>query len=322
MTYLYLVIGLILVIKGADFMVEGASSIARKFRISDFVIGLTVVSFGTSLPELIIGLFAGQKDASDMIIGNVVGSNIANILLVLGVAAAINPLPATNRTVWREIPFTLIASLIFWVLVNDHVMSGSNDSALGRNDGLVLLVCFCGFIMYAFSIIRKQQKLETEWGGEVVDHKPLRSTVEIMAGMAGLYFGGVLAVEMGAIPIAKAWGMSQGMIGLTVIAIGTSLPELATSVVASLKKNTDIAVGNVVGSNIFNIFIVLGVTSTVSPIAFDEKFNTDIIIMLVATFILFFTMFIGSPKRTIQRGEAILFLVMYFAYMGFVVNRG
>jgi cation:H+ antiporter len=322
MTYIYLVIGLILVIKGADLMVEGASSVARKFRISDFVIGLTVVSFGTSLPELIIALFASQKGATDMITGNVVGSNIANILLVLGVAAIINPLPATNRTVWREIPFTLIASLIFWVLVNDKLMSGTSENALSRMDGVVLLLCFTGFIAYAYSIVRKQQTLEHEWEAEVVEHNPLRSTLEIIGGIVGLYVGGLFAVDMGAIPIAAAWGMSEGMIALTVIAIGTSLPELATSAVASLKKNTDIAVGNVVGSNIFNIFIVLGVTSAVRPVPFNDKFNIDIVIMLAATLVLFISMFVGTPRRTIHRGEGILFLVMYIAYITFVVIRG
>jgi cation:H+ antiporter len=322
MTYIYLVIGLILVIKSADLMVEGASSIARKFRISDFVIGLTVVSFGTSLPELIIALFSSEEGAHDFITGNVVGSNIANILLVLGVAATINPLPATNRTVWREIPFTLIASLIFWVLAHDQWMSGSSESALSRMDGVVLLVCFSGFIVYAYSIVRRQQKLEHEWEAEVVHHSSKRSTIEIIAGIVGLYIGGWLAVDLGAKPIAEAWGMSEGMIGLTVIAIGTSLPELATSAVASFKKNTDIAVGNVVGSNIFNIFIVLGITSTLNPIPFNPKFNTDIVIMLAATLILFVSMFVGTPRRTIHRGEGILFLAMYVAYIVFVVIRG
>lgn len=322
MTYIYLVLGLILVIKGADLMVEGASSIARKFRISDFVIGLTVVSFGTSLPELIIALFAGNEGSPDIITGNVIGSNIANILLVLGVAAVINPLPATNRTVWREIPFTLIASLIFFVLANDQWMSGSKDPALSQMDGLVLLLCFSGFIIYAYSIVRRQQKLEHEWEEQVLHHGPRRATIEIIAGIIGLYFGGVFAVKMGAVPIAKAWGMSEALIGFTVIAIGTSLPELATSAVASFKKNTDIAVGNVVGSNIFNIFIVLGISSTVNPIPFDPKFNIDIVIMLAATLVLFVSMFLGTPRRTIHRGEAWFFLAMYVGYMVFVIQRG
>lgn len=320
--YIYLVVGLVLVIKGADFLVNGASTIARRLSVSEFVIGLTVVSFGTSLPELIIALVSGSEGKTDLIIGNIVGSNIANVLLVLGIAAMIRRLPAANSTVTREIPFTVIASIVLVFLLNNGFMDTDQPLALSRWDSGILLVFFVVFIGYTASIVRNQKSGEKEWVGEVVHHSPLRSGLEIVAGILALYFGGDMAVMKGAVPIAESWDMSEAFIGLTVVAIGTSLPELATSAVAAYKKNVDIAVGNVVGSNIFNILFVLGVNSAVRPIAFDTKFNLDLGIMVATTAALLIFMYVGHPKRTIQRREGALLFACYIAYMVFVIKRG
>jgi cation:H+ antiporter len=320
--YIYLIVGLILVIKGADFLVNGASTIARRMNISEFVIGLTVVSFGTSLPELIIALISGSQGKTDLIISNIAGSNIANVLLVLGISAMIRALPAANSTVSREIPITLVASGLMVVLLNDWFVGDTATLALTRIDGIILLVFFSGFIIYTASVIKNQTSEEQEWveGREI--HNPTRSFLEIVAGIVALYFGGDMAVMWGAVPIAEFWGMSEAFIGFTVIAIGTSLPELATSAVAAYKKNVDIAVGNVVGSNIFNIFFVLGVSSVVSDIPFNSAHNIDIGIMALSTVVLFIFMFIGHPKRTIQRHEGALFFLSYLIYMGFLIKRG
>lgn len=319
LSYLYLVAGLIFLIKGADWLVRGSSSVARRFRISEFVIGLTVVSFGTSLPELVIGLVAGQEGKTDLVIGNVLGSNIANVLLVLGIAAMIHPLTARKSTVWREIPFTLLASLILAVLLNDAFIDDSNESVLSRIDGFVLLSFFCVFVYYTAQIIRAEA--DREWVGTVEEHNMTRSALEIFGGLVGLVIGGQLCVT-GAVEIASALGMSETFIGLTIVAIGTSLPELATSAVAAYRKNVDIAVGNVVGSNIFNIFIVLGITSSIHEIPFNPVNNIDLGVMLATTVLLFVFMFVGHPGRTIQRREGVAFVMLYAIYMGFLIYRG
>lgn len=322
LTYIYLIVGLALVIKGADLLVNGASSIARRLNISEFVIGLTVVSFGTSLPELIIALFSGASGKTDFIIGNIVGSNIANVLLVLGVAAMIRALPAANNTVTKEIPFTMLASVVLVFLMNDWFMGDKDSLALTRLDSVILGVFFVLFIAYTASIVRGDRSDDRKWVEQVEDHKPLRSTLEIIAGVLALYFGGDMAVMKGAVPIAETWGMSDAFIGLTIIAVGTSLPELATSAVAAYKNNVDIAVGNVVGSNIFNILFVLGVNSAIRPIAFNSDLNIDLAIMVTTTVLLLVFMYVGRPRRTIHRYEGAAFFLCYVAYTAFLINRG
>ena len=319
MDYVLLIVGLTLLLKGADWLVRGASSVARSLKISDMVVGLTVVSFGTSLPELVIGLVAGSQGNSDLFIGNVIGSNVANILLILGVAAMICPLVAKRGTVWKEMPFTLGAVVLFYLLLNDELLRGSATSQLSRLDGLVLLGFFGFFIFYVMKMIKGDK--EQEWLEDLPTDTRLRSTVEILVGIAGLVIGGKLAVDS-AQSIALAMGFSQAFIGLTVIAIGTSLPELATSGVAAYRKNVDIAVGNVVGSNIFNIFIVAGLSSLVQPMAYNPVNNSDIFVMALATLILFVSMFIGKVRYSINRIEGAIMVVFYVAYLAYLVNRG
>ena len=264
LTYFLLIIGFIIIIKGADLLVDGASSIAKKLNVSDLVIGLTVVAFGTSAPELFVNVFASIQGNSEIAIGNILGSNIANILLILGVAAIIFPLSVQSTTVWKEIPFSLLAALILGVLVNDHLIDHKENSELTRGDGLVLIGFFIIFMYYIFSIAKKSENTTI---GDLKQLSNFRSVSYILLGLTGLVLGGTWIVN-GAIEIAGKFGVSEYLIGLTVVAVGTSLPELATSAVAAYKKNTDIAIGNVVGSNIFNIFWVLGISAVIKPLPF------------------------------------------------------
>ena len=310
MTYLLLIIGLVLLISGANVLVLGASSIAKKFNIPNLVIGLTVVSFGTSFPELIINVLAGVNGQGDLAIGNVVGSNTINILLVIGVSALIKPVAVQSNTVKFEIPFSLLAMLVLFVLANDALIDGEGFSVLSRIDGLMFLTFFIIFMYYTFIV----SKHGAEDGGHHVNEQAnWKSILLLLAGIIGLYFGGVLIVDNATI-IATNLGLSQAVIGILVVALGTSLPELATSAVAAYKGNADMAVGNIVGSNIFNVFFVLGISASIQPIAFSPALNTDILFALFASILLF--IFIFTRKgRQIDRVEATLFLVLYVAYV-------
>ncbi len=312
--YVLLIAGFVLLIKGADFLVNGASSIARRFHVSDLVIGLTIVAFGTSTPELFVNIFASTKGNTDIAIGNILGSNIANILLILGVSSIIYPLTVTKGTVWKEIPFSLLAILVVGVLANDRLIDKSNSSILLRTDGLVLLSFFIIFLYYSASIAKRIEGIE-----ELVPSKQyvlLRSLLWVMFGLIGLTVGGILIVD-GAVQLAMRLGMSQSVVGLTIVAVGTSLPELATSAMAAYKKNVEIAVGNVVGSNIFNIFFVLAVSSIIRPLPFKETNNIDIGTVILAELLLFAFMFTGR-RRLLDRWEGAVFLVLYTAYIIFL----
>ncbi len=318
--YVLLVLGLLLLIKGADFLVNGASSIARGLHISDIFIGLTIVAFGTSLPELVISLVAGARGAPNLVIGNVIGSNICNILLILGVASVIQPLQAKSNTVYREIPFTLLASLMLLALVNDGMLDARSESALDRTDGIALLGLFSVFIIYIALAIRADAN--RDWAERSAsEHRIWPAVALVVAGLAGLTIGGQLSVRA-AVEIARSWEVSETLIGLTILAIGTSLPELATSSVAAFRKSPDIAVGNIVGSNIFNIFFVLGIPAVLYRIPFDTNANLDMLVMNLATLMLFAFMFVGRPAMMIQRSQGVMFLVLYGLYMTFVVQRG
>jgi cation:H+ antiporter len=248
---LMLVGGLAALIKGADWLVDGASSLARRLGISPIVIGLTIVAFGTSAPELIVNLVAAFRGNTDIAIGNIVGSNIANVLLILGIAGLITPLVVKKNTVWKEIPLALLACILVLIMASDAVLTGRSANTLDRIDGIVLIAFFIIFLYYTFGI----SKVEAE--GEDVETHPLTPTIGwIIAGLALLVVGGKFAVD-GATEIATSLGISERLIGLTVVAVGTSLPELLTSAVAASKGKADIAIGNVVGSNIFNVFWIL-----------------------------------------------------------------
>jgi len=315
--YILLAIGFILLIKGADLLVDGASSVGRRLNLSDLAIGLTVVAFGTSLPELFVNIFAGVKGNTDIAIGNVLGSNIANIFLILGLSAVIFPLAVGKGTVWKEIPLSLLAAVVLGIMANDRLIDKSDNSVLTRIDGLVFLAFFIIFLYYSFGIAKRIEGID--------NHLPqkqfglLKSSLMIVSGLAGLALGGNWIINA-AVQIASRLGVSQSLIGLTIVAVGTSLPELATSVVAAYKKNAEIAVGNVVGSNIFNIFFILGLSSVIKPLAFNPGSNMDIGAVILASLLLFLWMFTGK-KRSLDRWEGLVFLVLYGGYITFLVLK-
>lgn len=313
LVYVLFAIGFICLIKGADLLVDGASSIARRLRVSDLVIGLTVVAFGTSMPELFVNVIASLRGSTDIAIGNVVGSNIANILLILGISALIYPLSVTRGTVWKEIPFSLLAALILFITANDTLLDGMGTSVLTRIDGLVFLSFFIIFVYYTFSIAAPVEGLD--------DHTPTgqagpaKSTAFILLGLTGLVLGGKWIVD-GAVAIAAGLGMSESLIGLTIVAVGTSLPELATSAAAAYKHRAEIAVGNVVGSNIFNIFFVLGISAGIKPLPVQPQNNLDIGMVVISSLLLFVFMFTGK-KRLLDRWEGVIFLLCYGGFIAY-----
>lgn len=313
-TYLFLIIGFIILIKGADLLVEGASSIAARFKISNLVIGLTIVAFGTSAPELFVNIISSIKGDTGIAVGNVLGSNIANILLVLGVCSIIRPLTVGKGTVWKEIPFCLLAALVLFVLANDQIIDKLKFSALTRIDGLCLLAFFVIFMSYAFSISKKDDVPEDV--RSVKSGSLPRAVLYMVAGLVGLSLGGKWIVSS-AIQIAQNFGISQTVIGLTVVAIGTTLPELATSIVSIRKGNIELAVGNVVGSNIFNIFLVLGISAVIRPLPFQISNNIDMGMVILSSSLLFLSMF-TLRKRILDRWEGIVFLSLYVGYIGFL----
>jgi len=316
--FLILLGGLLLIIISANWLVNGASGIARRFGISDLVVGLTVVAFGTSAPELTVNVFSALNGSTDIAIGNVLGSNIANILLILGISASIYPLYIHNNTTWKEIPLSLLAAIILGVIANDVLIDRSvAGNVVSRVDGMVLLAFFAIFFVYTIEVARNQNDISDD-----TDQKasPLgKNLLFTVVGLLGLYFGGKYLVE-GATGIATSMGMSEKLIGLTIIAIGTSLPELATSIVAAVKKNTDIAVGNVVGSNIFNIFFILGITSLIRPLPFNYSMNYDVGVVILASLLLFVTTMTLGKKR-VDRIEGIIFMLLYVTYIVFSVMK-
>jgi cation:H+ antiporter len=315
LTYVLFILGFIILIKGASVLVDGASSVARRLNVTDLVIGLTVVAFGTSTPELFVNIIASFKGNTDIAIGNVLGSNIANVFLILGVSSIIYPLAVTKGTVWKEIPLSLLAAIVLFFTANDQLIDGYVVSDLTRIDGLVFLSFFTIFIYYTFSIATRIEGME--------DHVPAkasgwtRSILYIILGLMGLTIGGKWIVD-GAVTIATKFGLSESLVGLTIVAVGTSLPELATSAVAAYKRNVEIAVGNVVGSNIFNIFFVLGISSTIKLLPFQVKNNLDLAVVILSSLLLFLFMFTGK-KRSLDRWEGIVFLILYGIYIAFLI---
>jgi len=303
------------VILGAHFLVNGACSLAKKLGVSELVIGLTVVAFGTSLPELFVNIIASIQGNTDIALGNILGSNIANIFLILGFSGIIFPLAVTKGTVWKEIPLSLLAAILVGILANDYLIDAGNISALTRIDGLVLISFFIIFLFYSVSIAKEVPSIKEQIPTKL--YGTMRILISIVAGLFGLILGSRWVVT-GASGFAQMLGVSQSLIGLTIVAVGTSLPELATSAMAAYKKNPDIAVGNVVGSNIFNIFFILGVSSIIRPITFKAKSNIDVGVVIIASLLLFLWMFTGK-KRMLDRWESVVFLVLYLSYICFLI---
>ncbi len=319
MVVLLLILGFVLLVKGADFLVDGASSLAKKLKISELAIGLTVVAFGTSTPELVVNIIASAQTGAkydEVVFGNIIGSNNFNLLLILGLAGIIYPITVQVKTVWKEIPYSILAGLILLLLVNDSLLWNSSNNILTPREGIIFLFFFVLFMVYILSNL----KSESEQGAAGTKvYGTLRTGIYIVAGLAGLIFGGRMVVK-NAVEIAGRLGVSEKFIGLTIVSIGTSLPELATSVVAIIKRKSDLAIGNVIGSNIFNIFFIMGVSCLISPLVYDKAFNEDILVYIFGSAFLFIAMFTGG-KRKLDRWEAGILILLFAAYMAFLLWR-
>ncbi len=315
MEYFLFVFGIYLLIKSSDAIVEGASALAKKFGISAMVIGLTVVAFGTSLPELMVNLFASLDGSSEIVFGNIIGSNMANILLVLGISAIIGKIVLHVPTVWNQLPFALFATFILFILSRTSLSSGG-PAYLNFNDGVILLSFFVLFIYYIFQRM-KEDKSSFEID-EILHKSNKEISLKLFFGLLGIYFAGQWVVN-GAIFIASQLGVGEFLISATIIALGTSLPELAVCISAVLKKETDLAVGNIIGSNIFNILLVMGIIPLISPVIVPSFVLFDIALMFFATLLLFVFMFTGS-KKELKRNEGIIFIVLYILYIFYLIK--
>lgn len=317
MDILYLIIGLILIILGANGLTDGAASIAKKMKISSLVIGLTIVGFGTSAPELSVSISSALKGSADIAIGNIVGSNIFNTLFIVGCTAMVAPIVITRNTIRREIPLCILASLVLLICANDVFLDHAPMNVISSTDGLILLCFFVIFIGYSIAISKNTNENTAE-----IQVKALswwKSITFIILGLAALIFGGQIFVN-GAIGIARGLGISEAVIGVTIVAVGTSLPELATSVVAAMKKNPEIAIGNIIGSNLFNIFFILGCSATITPLFPKGISNFDFIWLLASSILLwFFGLFFG--KRIIMRFEGIILLLAWVVYTVWLIIR-
>ncbi len=320
MVYVFFIIGLALLVKGADWLVSGASATARKAGVSDLFIGLTIVAFGTSSPELFVNIFASIADKPAVAIGNVVGSNIINILLILGLCCSIFPLTVKSSTVYRETPFATLAPLVLFFFAADSFINREAFSFVTRSESLAMLSFFGIFLFYVFTTAKNNVTTTDSKGAPHAIISWPRIIVLLVIGFAALFVGSKLLVDS-AVKMAAAFGVSESLISLTIVAMGTSLPELATSAVAAFKKNADISVGNIIGSNIFNVFFILAISGLVRPLPISANDNTDILAALGASVLLFFFMFTGG-RHKIDRWEGILMLISYIAYTAYIVNRG
>ena len=322
MDYILLIIGFVLLIKGADFFVDGSSSVAKILKVPTIIIGLTVVAFGTSMPELSVSVTAALRGSNDLAVSNVLGSNIFNLLVVLGCCALVKPVAAKWSLLKKEFPFSILITIILLLVDSDFsimkVIDGNKGFVLGRWAGLLFLILFVLYIYATVkSALRSRAEAEDMEEEEYKTMSPLKSGIYIVIGLIGIVWGGNLVVDS-ASNIALTFGWSQTFIGLTIVALGTSLPELVTSVVAARKGENDLAVGNVVGSNIFNILLILGVSSFITPITLDVTAVYDTIILIIASIVVYVS---AISKREIQRKEGILFLVCYFAFFLYVFMR-
>lgn len=314
---LLLIGGLVLILYGANALTDGASALAKRFKISDLVIGLTIVAFGTSAPELVVSITSAMHGSAGLAIGNVVGSNLFNILMIVGCTALTCPIVVGKGTLTKEIPLVILSSIALLFLANDILLDGAMDNVINRSDGLILLCFFAIFMGYTFAIAHNNANEEDE--AKVIEMPIWKSALFIVIGLAGLIFGGNLFVD-GASGIARALGVSDAVIGLTLVAGGTSLPELATSVIAALKKNPGIAIGNVIGSNLFNIFLVLGCSATIAPLPLGNITNIDLLALIGAS-ILFWITGWYFKKRTITRLEGGIMVVCYILYTVFLISQ-
>lgn len=316
MSYILLIIGFLFLIKGADAFVSGSSSIAKSFNVPSLIIGLTIVAFGTSAPEAAVSITAALQGNNDMAIANVVGSNIFNLLFVVGVASIINPIRVQKSTIIKEFPFAILASVVLMILAHDTKFQGYSQNLLTRADGLMLLALFSIFMFYLIEMsITSKEEMDIE---EVSKAMPIsKSIIMSIVGVLGIIIGGDIVVKS-ASNIALSLGMSQNLVGLTIVAIGTSLPEFVTSVIAAKKGESDIAIGNVVGSNLLNILFVLGISSTIHNIQIHPMVFIDMLVMIIVTAL---TYIFSATKRSVNKWEGSILVLIYIVYMTFIIIR-
>lgn len=316
MNILLLILGLGLILAGANFLTDGAADLARRFRISEFIVGLTIIAIGTSTPELVVSVISALHGSGDMAVGNVVGSNVFNGLLILGVTALIAPVPLTSNNIKKDIPFGVLASVVLLVMCSDVLFGSGISDNVGRDEGVVLLLLFIVFICY--SIFSAERTAENEESAKA--QKPLWLTLVMIAGgLAGLVFGGNM-FQTSATELARALGVSESVIAITLMAGGTSLPELAASVVSALKGKPEMAMGNVLGSNITNIFLVVGASAAITPLSLGGITVVDLSVVLLASILLWLTAF-TFRRRKIDRAEGVILLLLYAAYIWYVIAK-
>lgn len=315
---IYLIVGFLLLVKGADYFVESASTIAKRLRIPSFVIGLTIVAFGTSAPELAVSFSAALKGSNDIAIGNVVGSNLFNLLVVLGASAAITPISVEKGIIKRDYPLSIFAAILLGILSLDTILFKAPAMTLGHGDGIILLLFFALFMYLTLREGFKQRSTSNQSDETDLPQWSMGKSIFILfIGLAGIIIGGNLSVD-GAKEIARAFGLSEALIGLTIVAVGTSLPELVTSIVAAKKGESDIAVGNVVGSNIFNIFSILGISAAILPMNVSSTYLYDILILIIVSLITYIPI---AKTKKVGRGMGIAMVITYVLYMAYLIMR-
>ena len=321
MDILLLIIGLALILAGANFLTDGSAALAQRFRVPEFIIGLTIVAVGTSTPELVVSVLSAIAGKSDVAIGNVVGSNIFNVFLILGLCALIRPLPLTAGNIRRDIPFGVATSLLLLVLAMDSWFKAGAVDRIGRLDGILMLVIYLLLMTYTIRATGRTAPADSPADGSQPQKRPMAGwlmAVMIIGGLAGLIFGGELFLDS-ATALARRMGISESVIAITLVAGGTSLPELASSVVSLIKGKSDMALGNVIGSNIANILLILGLSATIHPLTMGGITLVDLLVVLLSAVLLFLAAF-TFRRRAVDRWEGVLFLVIYAAYIAYLVR--
>lgn len=324
MDYLFLIIGLGLLLLAANYLVDSSVAIAQRAKISNFIIGLTIVGIGTSAPELFVSISSAVTNSGDIAMGNVIGSNIANILLIMGVTATILPFPIERMQRRRDIPFMIAMTILVLMIANDKILPGFSDNSLNRLDGIFLLLIFVGYMCWVIVQKGKDPKRALDEADEEAKTSLAGKAPWLLWGIAiislvALIFGGNLFLDS-AKKLARAWGMSEAVIAITIVAVGTSLPELVTAVVAACKKNPQLALGNVIGSNLFNLMFILGTASTVKPLVFVDINIWDYAVMFVSA-IMLYVVVLTFKKDKMDRVEGVIFLSAYIAYVVYLLLR-
>lgn len=339
MDILLLLVGLGLILGSANFLTDGSAAVAQRFRVPEFIIGLTIVAVGTSMPELVVSVLSAAAGNSDVAIGNVVGSNIFNVFVILGICALIRPLVLTKENIRRDIPFGMAASLVLLTVTSDRLVCAGATDRIGRPDGIVMLALYIGLMWYMIRTTKRQRGMPGAAGGTIIPaseagaivkngvkqaegtKKPMAlwlAGVMIAGGLAGLIFGGEMFLKS-ATAIARTLGISESVIAITLVAGGTSLPELASSVVSLLKGKAEMALGNVIGSNIANILLILGISATIHPLTMGGITLTDILVVVLSSLLLFMAAFTFRSKK-LDRWEGAIFLAIYIAYIWYLVR--